>query len=227
MGSAALNMNGELVKGAYGLRGDFYAALYADVIDKEAYSVVASLIHPKSRGYIKLRDNDITHQPIMVPNYLDHPDDLEVLVEGVYFAYNLSQTSAMKKLNVRPNSNVIPECAHLNFPSRDYWRCYARFFPWSLYHHTSTCKMGTANDKMAVVDSRLKVHGVNRLRVVDASIMPNIPSCNTNAPTIMVAEKAADMIKKDWNSIFSGGCKTSNVRASENISPELRSLHDA
>ncbi|XP_046744277.1 glucose dehydrogenase [FAD, quinone]-like [Diprion similis] len=218
MGSAALNTNSELVKSVYGLRDDFYSALYADIIDKEAYSVVPSLIHPKSRGYIKLRDNNVAHKPIIVPLYFDHPNDLEVLVEGVYFAYNLSQTWAMKELNARPNSNVIPECAYLNFPSRDYWRCYARFFSWNLYHHTSTCKMGPADDKMAVVDSRLRVYGVNRLRVVDASIMPTITSGNPNAPTIMIAEKAADLIKKD-NPIFSGGCKTSNVRASENIFP--------
>ncbi|XP_046744791.1 glucose dehydrogenase [FAD, quinone]-like [Diprion similis] len=221
IGSTASNKNSEVVKSVNGLRDDFYAALYADIIDKEAYEAIPALIHPKSRGYIKLRGKNVSQKPIIVPNYFDHPDDLETLVEGVFFALDLSKTSTMKKLNARLNSNTIPECANLNFPSRDYWRCYARFFSISVYHFTSTCKMGPADDKMAVVDSRLRVHGVNRLRVVDASIMPNVPSGNTNAPTIMIAEKAADLIKQDWNSIISVGCKTSNVRTSENISPEL------
>ncbi|XP_046744790.1 glucose dehydrogenase [FAD, quinone]-like [Diprion similis] len=227
LGSGAQNSNGDVVKSIVGLRDEFYAALFSGIIDKEAYSVTPALIHPKSRGYIKLRDNNVAQQPIIVPNYFDHPDDLEVLVEGVFFAYNLSQTSAMKKLNARINSNTIPECAHLNFPSRDYWRCYARFFTLSNYHYASTCKMGPADDKMAVVDSRLRVHGVSGLRVVDASVMPIIPSGNINAPIIMIAEKAADLIKKDRNPIFSGGCRTSNVRASENIFPEFQSYAEA
>ncbi|XP_046481413.1 glucose dehydrogenase [FAD, quinone]-like [Neodiprion pinetum] len=227
LSSTAQNVNGELVTSVFGLRDDFYASLFSNIIDKEAYGVEPALIHPKSRGYIKLRGNNITEQPIIVPNYLDHPDDLDVLVEGIFFAYNLSQTSTMKKLNARPNSNTIPECAHLNFPSRDYWRCYVRFFTLSVYHSTSTCKMGPTDDKMAVVDARLRVHGVNSLRVVDASIMPTIVSGNTNAPTIMIAEKAAEFIKKDWNPIFSGGCKTSNVKAWENIFPTLQSYAHA
>ncbi|XP_046744792.1 glucose dehydrogenase [FAD, quinone]-like [Diprion similis] len=221
LGSTALNTNSETVKRAFGLSDNFYATLYKNIIDKDAYGVVPSLIHPKSRGYIKLRDNNSSHLPMINANYFEHPDDLETLVDGVSFAFNLSQTPTMKKLNPRLNPNLIPECAYLNFPSRDYWRCYTRFFSWTFYHFTSTCKMGPADDKMAVVDSGLRVHGVNRLRIVDASVMPNVPSGNTNAPTIMIAEKAADLIKQDWNSIISGGCKISNVRASEIISPEL------
>ncbi|XP_046427617.1 glucose dehydrogenase [FAD, quinone]-like [Neodiprion fabricii] len=185
LGSNAENTQSLFVKSALGLTDVFYNNIYTGIKDRNAYGVIPVLLHPKSRGYIKLRSANITQHPIIVPNYFSDPYDLDVLIEGVTFAYNLSQTSTMKKFNARPNSNVIPECAHLNFSSR--------------YHPTSTCKMGPVDDEMAVVDSRLRVHGVNGLRVVDASIMPTIVSGNTNAPIVMIAEKASDLIKEDWN----------------------------
>ena len=75
---------------------------------------------------------------------------------------------------------------------------YFRHYTVTIYHHTGTAKMGPANDPTAVVDPRLRVYGIPGLRVIDASIMPNVPSGNTNAPTIMVGEKGADMIKEDY-----------------------------
>nr|XP_033321028.1 glucose dehydrogenase [FAD, quinone]-like [Megalopta genalis] len=119
-------------------------------------------------------------------------------IEGANFIYNLSQTPTLKILNVKANPNRIPQCSSFKFPSDHYWKCHARFYTSTIYHPCGTCKMGPATDKMAVVDHRLKVHGIKGLRVVDASIMPNITSGNTNTPVIMIVEKAADMIKENW-----------------------------
>ncbi|XP_076377623.1 glucose dehydrogenase [FAD, quinone] [Megalopta genalis] len=181
-----------------GVKGDFYAEMYENIIYKPSYSVIPLLLRPRSRGYVKLRSSNVNEHPIIVPNYFQDPHDLNVLIEGANFIYNLSQTSSLKSLNAKANPNRIPECSSFEFPSDDYWKCHARFYTMTIYHPCGTCKMGPATDKMAVVDQRLKVHGIKGLRVVDASIIPNITSGNTNAPVIMIAEKAADMIKEDW-----------------------------
>ncbi|XP_076299315.1 glucose dehydrogenase [FAD, quinone]-like [Lasioglossum baleicum] len=177
---------------------EFYAVMYENILYRSSYSGVPLLLRPRSRGYIKLRSKNLNEHPIIVPNYFQDPHDLDVLAEGADFMYKLSQTPTLKSLNATANPNLIPECIPFEFPSIDYWKCFARFYTMTIYHPCGTCKMGPASDKMAVVDSRLRVHGIKRLRVIDASIMPNIVSGNTNAPTIMIAEKAADMIKEDW-----------------------------
>ncbi|XP_015519990.1 glucose dehydrogenase [FAD, quinone] [Neodiprion lecontei] len=202
LASVADNSDGGLFgKRVCGLKDDFFANMFEGILYEDTYNVVPLLLRPKSRGYIKLKDANPRHHPIIVPNYFSDPHDLDILVEGAKIIYNLSQTPTMKRFGARPNSNKIPECAHFAFPSDDYWRCHAQHYTMTIYHPTSTCKMGPTDDRMAVVDPRLRVYGVHALRIVDASVMPNIVTGNTNAPTIMIAEKAADLIKEDWEDI--------------------------
>lgn len=120
-------------------------------------------------------------------------------IEGSKFGYEMAQTTIMRYFNATLNPNAIPGCAHFEWLSDDFWRCMARYYSQTIYHPVGTAKMGPGSDPEAVVDDRLRVYGVKNLRVVDASVMPLIPTGNTNAPTIMVAEKASDMIKQDHN----------------------------
>ena len=110
-------------------------------------------------------------------------------------------TDAAKPMEPEPVRIELPSCQDELYDSNAYWECYIRELTLTLYHPVGTAKMGHSNDPDAVVDPRLRVKGVAGLRVVDASIMPDIVSGNTNAAVIMIGEKASDMIKQDhgWN----------------------------
>ncbi|HTN16685.1 MAG TPA: GMC oxidoreductase, partial [Chitinophagaceae bacterium] len=141
------------------------------------------------RGEMKLQSADMADQPLLDPNYLGDEADLHAMYEAVMLCRRMGYTTAMKdwmKEEVYPGKDAGKE------EIVDYIRKSC-----GTYHHmVGTCKMGI--DAMAVVDPRLKVHGLEGLRVADASIMPAVVSGNTNAPSIMIGEKAADMIKADY-----------------------------
>ncbi|HKP86371.1 MAG TPA: choline dehydrogenase [Blastocatellia bacterium] len=157
-------------------------------IEGHGFTFGPTMLRPESRGRIALRSNDPFAPPAIQPNYLASESDMQVLAEGVKLARALARTEAFARLcgeEVYPGAQTEGE-SQINEYVRDSVE--------TLYHPVGTCKMG--DDAMAVVDAQLRVRGVERLRVVDASIMPVIVSGNTNAPTIMIAEKAADLIKQ-------------------------------
>lgn len=151
------------------------------------FSIVPCLVHPQSRGSVSLRSSSPKDSPRIQMNYLQSEEDLQVLVEGIKISRTLAHSGAFDEFlgeEVAPGVNVT---------SDEDIKAYIRQACDSIYHPVGTCKMGT--DSMAVVDPELRVHGVDGLRVVDASIMPTLTTGNTNAPTIMIGEKAADLIK--------------------------------
>jgi choline dehydrogenase len=154
--------------------------------DGHGFTVVASLLRPQSRGRITLASQDPFDPPVIDPAYLREPADLPTLLDGLRWCRRLTHAAAFAPFRgpeITPGAAAESEAALIDAVRRTAETC---------YHPVGTCKMGS--DPLAVVDPWLRVHGVEGLRVVDASIMPTIVSGTTNAPTLMVAERAAALI---------------------------------
>ncbi len=152
------------------------------------YSCHVCVLRPKSRGRVALNSANPADAPMIDPAFLEDERDMELLVKGVKLTQEIMRAPAFDAVRGKP---FYESDAHDDKTIREDIRKRAD----TVYHPVGTCMMGQGN--MAVVDERLRVHGLYGLRVVDASIMPQVNSGNTNAPTIMIAEKAADMIKED------------------------------
>jgi choline dehydrogenase len=151
------------------------------------FGMYPSLIYPKSRGTIRLRTSDPKRAPAIDPRYFSDPADLDTLVRGVKIARDVANSAPLSRYRgkeIFPGESATSDDAIIaNIKNRAN----------TIFHPVGTCKMGV--DELAVVDPELRVRGLHGLRVVDASIMPTIVGGNTNAPVIMIAEKAADMIR--------------------------------
>ncbi|KAJ8872315.1 hypothetical protein PR048_025919 [Dryococelus australis] len=192
----------------FGIDDALYNKVYKRIENEDTWMVLPMLLLPKSKGRIMLKDKNPKHKPLIYPNYYAVKDDMDTMIAGIKKTIELSKTNAMRKIGSRLHEVKIPACARFQFGSDDYWECAARHLTFTIYHQTGTCKMGPKTDPDAVVDPRLRVYGIRNLRVIDASIMPEIPNAHTNAPVYMIAEKGSDMIKEDWgkptNSFFRG-----------------------
>lgn len=145
---------------------------------------------PTSKGFLEIRSTDPMQAPQLEPNYLDTQNDRELMLAGMKLMRKMTATPAFKPIieeELLPGVSVDSEDSMMEF---------VRNNAWTVFHQCGTCRMGD-NAKTSVVDARLRVHGVKGLRVADASIFPTIPTGNTNAPAIMVGERAAQFILQD------------------------------
>jgi choline dehydrogenase len=172
------------------LQMHFVAALMIDhgrvKADRHGYMAHICQLRPESKGFIALRSLNPTDAPLIQPNYMATENDRRSLREGVKIARDVFRQKAFEPYR---GAEIMPgESVTSDEGIDDYIRRTAE----TIYHPVGTAKMGT--DAHSVVDACLKVHGIQGLRVVDASVMPTLVGGNTNAPTIMIAEKAADLI---------------------------------
>ncbi|GAC23910.1 choline dehydrogenase [Paraglaciecola mesophila KMM 241] len=147
-------------------------------------------LYPKSRGEITLASSDPAEPAVIDPCYLSHPDDQNVMIDGIRQGREILQSRGFYDYQ---GEEVKPGAA---MQSDEQLLAFLRANAETIYHPVGTCKMGADTDDMAVVDNQLNVRGVVGLRVVDASVIPSLMGGNTNAPTIMIAERAADFIKQ-------------------------------
>ena len=156
-----------------------------------AFTMSICNLRPESRGEVKINSSDPTQLPKIIPNYLSTDSDKKIAIDSIKVARKIADAGSLKKYILE---EYVPGPA---FESDEELLEAAKNNSQSIYHPVGTCKMG--NDIDSVVDEKLKVYGVSGLRVVDASIMPELVSGNTNAPTMMIAEKASEMILADYD----------------------------
>lgn len=179
------------------VRDEVLAEYALSVPDPYQFSMYPTVLHPKSVGYIKVNSTDVTDPPLIYGNFYTAEEDLETMLKGFRIYQKMLEMPAYQKIDAKIGG-ITPLCEDYEYDSDEYWKCSFKVFANSVYHPVSTCKMGPEDDEEAIVDSELRVYGVNALRVADASIFPYTTSGNTNAPSMMVGEKAADLIKSSW-----------------------------
>lgn len=172
------------------LQYHFVMIMYDDhgrnIIPEHGFMPYFNIARPESRGSIRIQSTDFTKHPVIQPNYFSRVEDLEVMRSGIKISREIVAQHAFDPYR---GTEFAPGAAvKTDNQIDDYIRAKVE----SIYHPVGTCKMGS--DELAVVDDRLRVRGVENLRVVDASVMPTLVTGNTNAPTIMIAERASDFI---------------------------------
>ncbi|XP_034232580.1 glucose dehydrogenase [FAD, quinone]-like isoform X2 [Thrips palmi] len=152
-----------------------------------------AVLHPESRGEVTLDPSDPFGRPVVTLGYFTSQNDVKVAIRGLEMGVAMADELAKRGLIL--DRTPIPPCRDFEFATREYWECAINATSYTLWHFSGTCSMGKITNPLAVVDSSLRVIGVDGLSVCDASVMPFVTSGNTNAPTCMIAEQCADLVR--------------------------------
>ncbi|XP_055621946.1 glucose dehydrogenase [FAD, quinone]-like [Toxorhynchites rutilus septentrionalis] len=166
--------------------------------NRRAFMYLPIGLNSTTKGSLRLKSTNPYDHPVFKYQYFEDQRDLEALVHAIKAAIEITQQKPFRDLGVEIYNANVPGCQHFQFNTDDYWRCHISTLTYVGYHFVGTSKMGPVTDPTAVVNHRLQVHGMRKLRVVDVGIIPSAPSGHTSAFAYMIGEKAADMIKQDY-----------------------------
>ncbi|ODN05982.1 Glucose dehydrogenase [FAD, quinone] [Orchesella cincta] len=195
----------------FGLKPNVLMDYLTPYSKRDANFVLLDLGHPDSIGYLELKSSDPFAHPKIDPKYFEDPRDMDAMIEGMKLVIKIfEETKAYQSVGAKLAAKKLKRCAQHPDRSDAYYECYIRHLTMTIYHPCCTVKFGRDDDPMAVLDSKLRVKGVNGLRVADSSVMPRITNGNLNAPTIMIGEKAAS-IGNVFSNIFGNGQKVGGI----------------
>lgn len=189
---------GSRLRKSLGIKDEIWLEYFVKAFDKYTASILPIVLHPKSKGTVFIQSKDALEPPLIDPKYLSNEDDRQVLINGLKLLKKFTETNAMKNIDGYINPIPLPSCKDYTMFSDSYWSCYVKHFASTSYHPVGTCSMGLPNSENVVVDTSFKVLGTNSLYVVDASVLPTLPSGNINAAVAMMASVFFDTnIEKD------------------------------
>ncbi|XP_029172703.1 glucose dehydrogenase [FAD, quinone]-like [Nylanderia fulva] len=177
------------LKRTIGFSNEIYNKYFASFLHENTVTIAPVLLHPKSSGELLLQSSNPFDEPLIDPKYLSNKEDIDTLVEGLYFIKDLLKTNVLRAYGASLNKKPFPGCENYIFDTREYWKCYVQHLTLTSYHPVGTCRI---ND---VVDESFRVYNMRNLYVVDASVLPSLPSGNIHAAVLMLAQKAARIIK--------------------------------
>lgn len=188
----------DVEKKLMGYKPEIYDALWGS--NNTHISFVIENILPNSAGTVRLKSNNPYEYPLVDLNLLSDPNDadIEVLYQGIQLILSMSETQAYQKLDLKYLSKPLPPCKSFEFRSKEYWYCFIRQIAQTASHPVGTCPMGVSKENGAVVDSKLKVFGIDGLRVIDASVFPTQVSGHPDVAALMIAEKMSDVLKFEY-----------------------------
>nr|CAH7723343.1 unnamed protein product [Callosobruchus chinensis] len=209
---------GTFLRPLFNIPRETFNLVWKPITGKPAITVLAQLMHPRSVGYIRLRSINPFDEPRYFTNFLSDPENKDIR----------AHVAAIRE--IQRIGFFITGCANFTFDTDEYWECAVRELTASFWHQQATCKMGPKDDKEAVVDARLRVHGMNKLRVVDTGIIPRSISAHLTGPAFMIGEKGADIIKQDWGELLVQKTQSepeskleSKSNSESHLEPELKS----
>lgn len=188
----------QVTRQGIGLTQAAYDAVYKPLENQRSFQLLSLLLHPRSKGSMKLKSRNPFRHPLFYPNYFNDTRDIDTLLEGIRESIKIVEQPEFQQLGAKLYNASVPGCEQTEFNSDEYWRCYIQHFSGTLHHQVGTCKMGPQTDATAVVDANGRVHGMKNLRVADVSILPEGPSGHTAAFSFLIGEKISDAIRIAW-----------------------------